>query len=573
MAVTKENLDQMTEELKECKGDPTSTPSGLNSSFNLKPHQLTALEWMMKKEQQSTKGGILADDMGLGKTLELIALILKEKEEEEEEKEVRLTLIVCPLSLMKQWQKEISKFTKRRTISCFIYYGRNLLNGDNEDLENLYDVIITNYDTLSRSTKGKSPLFDIKWKRIILDEAHTVRNPRTAVAEAVCELRANFKWLVTGTPISNSLLDLHSLYKVLKLSEFDNKEFWEKKFGCGTDLNDQLFLHALLRATMLRRTKKDLQIELGLPEKREIIVRIPLDPEEERLYRLILERVKADTTKSQKGYGVILLRRQAVTHPNLLRTEDSGTINRADIDEPSYDSDEESEPGDDDELTDWWISERNKFVGELLRLVDNDGIFAKDRNPSKLRKLFELLENVLIKGDKAVVVSQWTKVIDLIHNSLKKRGISCLAVTGATKLEDRTKRCLSFNDPQSETKVLLLQMQVGGCGLNLTGGNHLFVYDLHWNPQLLKQVYDRIYRIGQEKPVFIYTLVSETEDSIEDYILETQNRKLELSERALSFNQVTPDEGWVLNDAVVKEAHQLTKTEYETLAGLKGLKG
>ncbi|XP_026288478.1 transcription termination factor 2 [Frankliniella occidentalis] len=606
MVLTKiEELEEMAEELKKCKGSPNLKISGLKKKCVLEPHQLMAVEWMMLKEKQS-QGGILADDMGLGKTLQIIALILKEREEEKKERKEkeedenlsqsengsesdfddrpRLTLIVCPLSLMDQWVNEITKFVSsehEERLSCYKYHGPNKI-ADSKTLQSNYCVVITTYATLRRDCsdlKSKSRLFHVNWKRIVLDEAHIVKNPETAGSAAVCALNAKYRWCVTGTPIQNKLLDLYSLYKFLQMPHFATEANWVEEIGQGTDLENQRLLYALLRATMLRRTKKELENVLALPRKTEKPISIVLDKDEQDLYWLIAEYVRPwGRINTNKGYSGILLKRLALAHPNLLITDGKGAINLTDVDDPSVINDKDPEESEESKadadkiriLENKWKYDGTKqsFIEQVLNWRSFDHkILQPCHEPSKLRKLHELLEHeVLCKNDKAIIVSQWTKMLDLIADSLEKRKIKYCVVSGPIKLDERRENCKKFNEPGSEIKVLLLQMNVGGAGLNLIGGNHLFIYDLHWNPQLMKQAFDRVYRMGQTKDVFIYKLITEIENSIEENILTTQEKKLQMFEEVMNFNEWIPGINRGLSDNVMVETMRLRDgEEYDKL--------
>lgn len=590
---TNEVLDDMIKDLKKCRGDSEkSRPMSLEENCKLKPHQPLAIEWMGKKEEHSTRGGILADDMGLGKTVEVLCHIMKTKEDRGERK--AKTLLVVPVTLMDQWSNAIADWAQSSTLIHYIYYTPNKGLPGIKTIEKDFDVIITNYDSLSRNMKDqeasekkreiqKCPLFDIHWTRVILDEAQVIKNPKSQVLKAICQLKSKYKWCVTGTPISNNLLDLFCLYKFLKVPEFDNQTFWEEKFGSGVDLREQDRdrMHKLLLATMLMRTKKGLHPNLQLPEKTEHVVEVPLDSKEQELYLLIEKLIQDKKTNMQKdkqtnqekkkktnfnnGYANILLKRQAVTHPHLL---DTTSVNGADYDQITS---EDAEINKD--LPFEWDGVRKSAMKHFKEKLGRD-LFKKDYESSKMKMLLDLLmEKVLPRGNKAVIVSQWTSHMKILEGALDSEKYPSRSIHGKTNLNKRKQYCNEFNDLESEdVKVIFLQMGVGGYGLNLTGGNYMFIMDLHWNPQLLKQVYDRIYRIGQDKPVFIYTFISKLQPdsgnkTIDHYILDTQAKKIKLWDEIFSYPQITPQQGWTLNQDKLNEAIMLNDSERNKLSG------
>ena len=297
VTVTKEAI----EKLKTCLGtmpseaDEEEQPVGLRSSITLFPHQKQALSWLIWREcQEVAPGGILADDMGLGKTMTLLSLVLKCKQLKEEQMETKNkekeewwnkseqrivrskgTLIICPASLIGHWEKEAKKKFKNGVFEVCMYHGANR----EQSIKKLsrYDLVITTYGTLTSEAKKiigncegikmdslKSAsleedvknveLFSIGWERIILDEAHQIRNPRSKAAQAVCRLRGGKRWAVTGTPIQNKQLDMYSLLRFLRCYPFDEYRLWKTWVDNGTSMGQQR-LNTIVKSILLRRTK------------------------------------------------------------------------------------------------------------------------------------------------------------------------------------------------------------------------------------------------------------------------------------------------------------------------------
>ena len=296
VTVTKEAI----EKLKKCletmpsEADEEEQPIGLRSSITLFPHQKQALSWLLWREcQDVAPGGILADDMGLGKTLTLLSLILKSRQEKEknetnetqkeewwsksQQKLVRSqgTLLVCPASLIGHWENEAKKKFKGGVFDVCMYHGANR----EQNVKKLarYDLVVTTYGTLTSEAKKliadcenvkmdslKSvsleedsknvELFSIGWERIILDEAHQIRNPRSKAAQAVCRLRGGKRWAVTGTPLQNKQLDMYSLLRFLRCYPFDEYRLWKTWVDNGTSMG-QARLNTIIKSILLRRTK------------------------------------------------------------------------------------------------------------------------------------------------------------------------------------------------------------------------------------------------------------------------------------------------------------------------------
>lgn len=282
--------------------DKAEDPQGLK--VKLMPHQQHALAWLMWREQQRPPGGVLADDMGLGKTLTMISLIIasiaKGKSEESNSEEwvhcdpsmVQRckggTLVVCPASLLSQWENEIDRRCKRGMLSVEVYHGTNRENVPKRLAKN--DVVITTYNILLREFKSNSMAYKIHWERIILDEAHVIRNHKSQASQSVCGLVANKRWALTGTPIQNKEMDLYPILKFLKCTPFDDLRVWKRWVDNKSSAGRQR-LATVMKTLMLRRTKQELQANgmlESLPEKFVEEILIKLDPEEQLVYEKVL---------------------------------------------------------------------------------------------------------------------------------------------------------------------------------------------------------------------------------------------------------------------------------------------
>ncbi|XP_046971482.1 transcription termination factor 2 [Vanessa cardui] len=568
----------------------------------LMPHQLHALAWLTWRETQRPRGGVLADDMGLGKTITMISLIVSDKEknldnDDEDEDDYpdkgRLaqggTLVVCPASLLQQWAGEVSTHCGAHALSVCAHHGaaralqpRRLAAAD---------LVLTTYNILQRESEKGGVLTRVFWRRVILDEAHAVRNHKAATSQAVCALRAARRWALTGTPLHNKDLDLFALLKFLRCTPFDDLAMW-KKWIDNKSQGGQERLNTVMRCIMLRRTKQQLQ-ERGqlkcLPQRTEHQQDVTLDTDEMNVYQKVLVFSKtlfaqflhqraerqadaqgflppgkdsqyakvhkqmialqgAKPVKSHEILVLLLRLRQVCGHCGLIASmldpddapvdEDLGSkdllaeLNKLTLDdsrsrrksgEKKKDEEEEEEA-------------EGTTAAEAIRSVlsPNNPVFDLQRRSAKIRAVMECLqENVFKnKGEKAVVVSQWTSVLSLVERELRVAKVRCVTLSGRVPVPARPPLIAALNDARSDVRVMLLSLCAGGVGLNLVGANHLLLLDPHWNPQLEQQAQDRIFRVGQTKHVHIYRFTCL--DTVEQSIRQLQKAKLELADNVLT---------------------------------------
>uniref|UniRef100_A0A1A9VW68 Helicase ATP-binding domain-containing protein n=1 Tax=Glossina austeni TaxID=7395 RepID=A0A1A9VW68_GLOAU len=549
-------------------------------------YQRQALEWMYCREKEDPKGGILADDMGLGKTLTMIALILARKpterieaandDEDDEgngcEWSLKLkyypggTLIICPASLLRQWEFEIKSKVSGNQLTTCIHHGQK--RESKRKLLRTYNIVITTYTIVNNEYKVNGPLFGIEWKRIVLDEGHIIRNHKSQTSVAVCSLRGLCRWVLTGTPVHNKQMDVYTLLKFLQYPQLDAPTYWKRCVG-----KDQLHLNTILKTLMLRRTKAQLQ-DMGelsnLPQKRTELIEIELDKDERKVYQRVMDYTHEVFAKflKQKAESyeifVLLLRlRQICCHPGLivsmLQNGDGPQISfESEASDSEFDdvqqmsSESEAMKSEFDLLNKLVTDDNSETVRDILSnsahgdwdassiskastkvLKQSNSVFDLKRPSSKMRKALEILTTSVLKtNDKAIVVSQWISVLEILGSHLEEAGISTLAFNGQIPVKKRQDIITEFNDPSSKKRILLLSLTAGGVGLNLIGANHLLLFDCHWNPQLEAQAQDRIYRVGQKKSVTIHKFVCK--DTVEERIQSLQKRKLALADSVLS---------------------------------------
>ncbi|XP_011203914.2 transcription termination factor 2 [Bactrocera dorsalis] len=623
--LTVERLKDIHSSLKTCPTEDVLAEDPVGLRVTLMNHQKHALAWMNWRENQKPRGGILADDMGLGKTLTMIALVLASKNRSEQEAGTKSdddesdnenenegwiskgrrdyypggTLVVCPASLVRQWEEEVDNKVKRHKLTVCVHHGNN--RDTKPKHLRTYDIVVTTYNIVSREQKSQGALFGIKWQRIILDEAHVVRNHKAQMSISVCALRGKYKWALTGTPIQNKEADAYALIKFLRCTPFDELAHW-KKWIDNKSAGGQQRLNALMKSLMLRRTKVMLQ-ERGalqcLPEKRIELIEVCLDKEEMNVYQKImvysrtlfaqflLQRAERNTdfmykedsnkptfmqtkdpngayykvhekfTKLHRGQKdvksheilVLLLRlRQICCHPGLI---DSMLDDADNAENMESDSDDEKLKIDLlEQLNNLAINdstENRSIEGEeglkpdeeiiakasAKVLQRNNPVFNIKRPSSKIKKVLNVLKTKVLNGnDKAIVVSQWTSVLNILKTHLEEQGCITLSLNGTIPVKNRQEIVTQFNDVNNNKRILLLSLTAGGVGLNLVGANHLLMIDLHWNPQLEAQAQDRIYRVGQKKNVVIYKFMCK--DTVEERIKALQDHKMSIADGVLT---------------------------------------
>ncbi|MFM2246445.1 MAG: hypothetical protein RL071_2519 [Pseudomonadota bacterium] len=380
------------------------------------------------------------------------------------------TLVVSPTSVIHNWANEAKKF--RPNLKVCVYHGLQ------RQLDPKADLVITTYGLL-RGDLDKLNALD--WKLCILDEAQAIKNPESQVAGAAFKLEADFRVTLTGTPVENRLEELwsqfHFLNRGLLGGRRDFRDRYEKPISLGEPGAAQR-LRERIKPFVLRRLKEEVAPEL--PARTDMVLYCTLSKEERAIYDAI-RAATYDEVVAEIGRGNVLAALEALLRLRQASCH-SGLI-----------------PG-------------------------QDGV---DKS-SKVELLVETLEEVVAEGHKALVFSQWTSLLDRVEPALKKAKLNFVRLDGSTR--DRQDVVDSFQSPDGPP-VFLISLKAGGTGLNLTAADHVFLLDPWWNPAVEEQAADRAHRIGQDKPVMVYRLVSE--GTVEERILELQERKRALADAAL----------------------------------------
>ncbi|KAJ6531254.1 SNF2 family N-terminal domain-containing protein [Mycena capillaripes] len=609
---------------------------GFREGIVLMPHQILGRAWMRDREDVAKKraGGILADDMGLGKTIQTLTRIVegRPRKRDKEDGWDAPTLVVCPLALVGQWADEIRKMTDgivvvkhqgtSRTKSSAVLRRAHVVvttydtvrsehaafaptakdelktaaanarkasaNSDSDDSDSEADhfgrTVAEKKGKAPAKTKTKPkvcPLFEVKWWRVVLDEAHNIKNRTTKNAVACCELQGKFRWCLTGTPMQNSVDELFSLLKFLRVKPLNDWERFNTQIakpvksgkGAGRAMKR---LQVVLQQIMLRRTKTQSingKALVDLPPRNVNVISCAFDPSEKAFYNALETKMEGVMEKiiqqSANGGGsayigvlLLLLRlRQACNHPCLVSKDYKKDMDAVDPKAKPANSAGTSEAGDVDgddlaaafgamnvatrkcQVCMQEMDSRNMAAGEAYCIdcapLAIQAKLDEDHNSSaKIRMILKLLRDIDERSDgeeKTIIFSQFTTMLDLIEPFLREEGIRYVRYDGSMKPVDR-EAALNKIKTSTHTKVILISFKAGSTGLNLTACNNVILVDLWWNPALEDQAFDRSHRVGQTRPVHIFKL--KIDDTVEDRILALQDKKRELARAALSGDKI-----------------------------------
>jgi len=478
-------------------------PVDLNAA--LRNYQYDGYNWMYHLFLRGL-GGCLADDMGLGKTIQALTLLLRLKREEqlvpvfqhkksgqlslfvaEEPAEAQLqsaTLIVLPVSLVHNWEKEIQKFAP--ALKVYVYSGaRRREKGSLNDIINNYDIILTTYGTVRNDVEELS---QYEFFFLILDESQYIKNSESKTYKTITGIRSQHRIVLTGTPIENSLSDLWAQMNFLNRGLLGSKNYFKQEFllpierDKSTDASEKL--QKLIQPFILRRTKE--QVAKDLPSLTQETIVVEMTPEQSEFYEteksavrnVLLQNLQEDGLQKSTFFVLQALTRlrQIAIHPRLLDHESA--------------------------------CESGKF-NDIIAMI---GILVAENH-------------------KILVFSSFVKHLNLLADEFKKEKWNYSLLTGQTT--DRKQVIEEFQE-NPEKKIFLISLKAGGVGLNLTAADYIFITDPWWNPAAEMQAISRAHRIGQDKKVFVYRFISE--NSIEEKIQKLQDKKSKLANEFVNSN-------------------------------------
>jgi non-specific serine/threonine protein kinase len=475
-------LEEKYERLKE-NHSIKDVPAPKHLKEVLRPYQESGFQWL-NYLREVRWGGILADDMGLGKTIQALSFLHHLKTEEGTLK----ALVVCPTTLMYNWQNEIGKFTPN--ISFYVHHGA----GRSRDAlaSNEADVIITTYGTLRSDIKQ---FVEVAFDYVVLDESQAIKNPNSKVTKAAGLLNATNRLCLSGTPLQNNTFDIYAQMNFLNPGMLGSVEFFKQEFSIPIDKfgekEQKDHLRKLLYPFMLRRTKE--QVAKDLPEKQEMVLFCEMGDEQRKIYEAFRNDYR------DKILGVV--DNQGIQKSQLTILQGLMKLRQI-CDSPSIIKDEEKFPN---------VSVKLEEIGR------------------------EITEN--ISNHKALVFSQFLGMLALIKERLTELGVDYEYFDGSSTVLERERAIQRFQNDES-CRVFLISLKAGGVGLNLTAADYVYIVDPWWNPAVEQQAIDRTHRIGQTKNIFAYRMICT--DTVEDKILKLQDRK-----RSLARELITDDEGFV----------------------------
>ncbi|MDQ0758794.1 superfamily II DNA or RNA helicase [Streptomyces canus] len=457
--------------------EPVPQPAALAAP--LRDYQRRGLNWLARMTS-SGLGCCLADDMGLGKTITLIALHLHRQTDTATSGP---TLVVCPTSLMGNWQREIEKFAPGTRVRRF--------HGPRRELDGLVDgeFVLTTYGTMRLDAPR---LAESAWGMVVADEAQHVKNPYSATARELRSIGARARVALTGTPVENNLSELWAILDwttpglLGRLGAFRAR--YAQAIESGQDPAAAERLARLVRPFLLRRRKSDPGIAPELPPKTETDRAVSLTQEQAGLYEAVVRETLAEISAADS-----MVRRGLIV----------------------------------------------KLLTGLKQICNHPAQFLKEEQPrivgrsGKLELLDELLDTIVAEGASVLVFTQYVRMARLIEEHLAARGLPSQFLHGGTPVARREAMVRRFQE--GEVPVFLLSLKAAGTGLNLTRAEHVVHYDRWWNPAVEAQATDRAYRIGQTRPVQVHRLIAE--GTVEDRIADMLHRKRELADAVLGSGE------------------------------------
>ncbi|EJN38101.1 DNA/RNA helicase, superfamily II, SNF2 family [Pseudomonas sp. GM84] len=477
--------------LRDARDLQVELPTELNAT--LRPYQQQGLNWLQALREMGT-GGILGDDMGLGKTLQTLAHLLLEKQHG---RLANPALAVMPTSLVPNWLDEAHRFAPGLRVLALHGPGRS----KHFDKLGDYDLVLTTYALVPRDLPH---LREKTWSVLVLDEAQNIKSSTSKAALAVCELQANQRLCLTGTPMENNLGELWSLFHFLMPGWLGEVKRFNQEYRAPIERHGDserlAHLVSRIRPFLLRRTKE--QVATELPAKTEMVHWVELSDAQRDTYEAV--RVAMDRKVRDEIARNGASRSQIVILDALLKL---------------------------------------RQVCCDLRLVKGVESKGNQADKGKLGALLEMLDELLSEGRRVLLFSQFTSMLALIEEELEKRKIRYSLLTGDTR--DRRTPVQQFQ--QGDSEVFLISLKAGGVGLNLTAADTVIHFDPWWNPASENQATDRAYRIGQDKPVFVFKLI--TRGTVEEKIQQLQQEKAALAASLLDGGQAGQ---WRLGDEEIE---------------------
>lgn len=452
----------------------------------LRPYQERGYQWLAAMGNLGF-GICLADDMGLGKTVQVITCLLDRALALPAGEKKAPVLILCPTSLLGNWQRELQRFAP--SLSLHIHHGSRRVRGAGFlKLAARHDIVLTTYHLAGRDSED---LADVQWSTVVLDEAQYIKNHRTKQAQSVMKLSAPHRIAMTGTPVENRLGELWSIFHFLNPGYLGTYHTFRQRYVSGEGADRLRELHRLVSPFLLRRLKSDPDISKDLPEKLELKSYCTLTETQASLYQAVVDEMMGviGERSGMARRGLVLSSltklKQICNHPQLFRAE--------------------------------------------------EGRGLRSESSGKMEVMFEVLDSIMELGESALIFTQYVAMGELLVSRLARRyGTEPLFLHGGISKRERDDMVHAFQNSEKPA-VFVLSLKAGGVGLNLTRANHVLHYDRWWNPAVENQATDRAFRIGQSKNVQVHKLICQ--GTLEERIDELIERKKSLSEQVVGSGE------------------------------------
>ncbi|XP_077417636.1 SWI/SNF-related matrix-associated actin-dependent regulator of chromatin subfamily A containing DEAD/H box 1A isoform X2 [Vanacampus margaritifer] len=524
-------------------------PGLLNSKLQLKPYQVIGLKWLLLMYEHNLSG-ILADEMGLGKTIQAIALLAHLLQNGTQGPH----LITVPASTLDNWVRELQMWCPRLKVLVYAgsvedrqYLKYDILNGAME-----FNVLVTTYNLAIGNNSDRSLFRKLRLVYAVFDEGHMLKNMNTMRYRHLMSINAKHRLLLTGTPLQNNLLELMSLLNFIMPSMFSSTTVQLSKMFSMKSQEDQSQFEKeriseakrIMKPFILRRVKNEVLKQL--PNKEEKVEFCSMSEKQQVLYQALWTKLKASTTSEKRELTNVMMHlRKMANHPLLHRqyytTEKLKAMSKLMLKEPTHhDANAELIQEDMEVMSDF---ELHRLCQQYTSISSYQLDSSLLLDSGKFSWLAEKLASLKDKGDRVVLFSQFTMMLDIVEVLMKHLNHRYIRLDGSTPIADRIVLIDQFNN-DADLFVFLLSTRAGGLGINLTSANVVILHDIDWNPYNDKQAEDRCHRLGQTRTVQVIKLISK--DSIEDGILQLGQKKLKLEQDMTTAEQ--SDEGAIPED-------------------------
>ncbi|GMS90400.1 hypothetical protein PENTCL1PPCAC_12575 [Pristionchus entomophagus] len=543
---------QVEESTKKEEGQHVELPL-IGAGMNLHGYQQEGVEWLVEMHNKGLNC-VLADEMGLGKTIQIVAFLSWLKQQQ-----VRGPhLIVVPSSTVENWMSEMKKWCP--TLKFITYYGtqdeRKDIRHAAKKRKDTVDVLLTTYNMIGSKSDDKKFFKNFSINYVVFDEGHMLKNCSTDRYKNLMKIKTQRKILLTGTPLQNNLIELISLM-YFTITKIFNKycddvtqllqHFKQQRPALeGSDSNlyqrDRIEqAKAILQPYILRRVKS--QVLSQLPPKTEEIIEVEMEEGQAELYEDVVDGlVKDDTGEASNAYGGLMRLRQAANHPLLRRKlyDDADVLKIAKVlcaKEKSYAKKKPEYLAEELEgFSDFQLHQLCEKFHCTNKYLLEESLALKS---GKIKFIEGKLAEIKEKGDKVLIFSQFTSMLDILEVFLRLRGYTYARLDGTTPVLERLEMINAYNENPSQF-VFLLSTRAGGLGINLVSANHIILHDIDFNPYNDKQAEDRCHRMGQKKPVYVTRLIAK--DTIEVDINRLARLKLQLEKDVTEGSRGLKDE-------------------------------